>query len=538
MKSKLGYSLLRDARNTKGLAFTKKERRKYKLDGLLPDGIETLETNIQRVQEQLREIELPINKYIYLSNLLDINETLFFRTIISDPARFLPLVYTPTVGEACERFGHIARRPRGLFISIKNKNRIETLLRNWPVKDVRFIVVTDGQRILGLGDLGIFGIGIPIGKLALYTSCAGVPPEHTLPIVLDAGTNNEKYLNDPLYPGLKQKRVTGKEYDDFIKAFVKAAEKVYPKICIQWEDFAGVDAIRILDKYRDKVCTFNDDIQGTASIAVAGFIAISRLLKKPFKEQKFIFIGAGAAAFGIADMLVKKFQRDGLSKEEAYNRCWMFDVNGLLVKSRNDIAEHQRAFAHESKPSKDFAESILNIQPTAIIGVSTVGGAFTQQVIENMSSINARPIIFPYSNPTTRSECTAEQAYTWSKGKAIFASGSPFAPVTYNGKTFTPGQGNNVFIFPALGLAIYATEAKRVTDEMLLTASEAVAEQISEEDFSKGLIYPPVNNIREVSINVAVKVAEEIFRSGLAGVKKPKNIRKFIKSKMYEPVYK
>jgi malate dehydrogenase (oxaloacetate-decarboxylating)(NADP+) len=538
MKALTGYSMLRNPGKTKGLAFSKSERKKYRLEGLLPDGIESFETQVLRVQEQLNQIELPIHKYIYLSNLLDINETLFFQTIISDPARFLPLVYTPTVGEACERFGHIARRPRGLFISIKNKNRIETLLNNWPIKDIRFIVVTDGQRILGLGDLGIFGIGIPIGKLALYTSCAGVPPEYTLPIVLDAGTNNEKYLNDPLYPGLKQKRVTGKEYDDFIKAFVKAVAKIYPKVCIQWEDFAGVNAIRILDKYRDEVCTFNDDIQGTAAIAVAGFIAVSRLLNKPFKEQRFLFLGAGAAAFGIADMLVKKFQRDGLSKEEAYNRCWMFDVNGLLVKSRNDIADHQKPFAHESEPSKDFAESILRIKPTAVIGVSTVGGAFTQQVIENMSLINERPIIFPYSNPTSHSECTAEQAYKWSKGKAIFASGSPFAPVTYNGKTFTPGQGNNVFIFPALGLAIYATEAKRVTDEMLLTASEAVAEQISEEDFSNGLIYPPIKNIRDVSINVAVKVAEEIFRSGLAGIKKPKNIRKFIQSKMYEPVYK
>ena len=538
MKALTGYSMLRNPSKTKGLAFSKSERKKYRLEGLLPDNIESIETTILRVQEQLNQIELPIHKYIYLSNLLDINETLFFKTIISDPARFLPLVYTPTVGEACEKFGHIARRPRGLFISIKNKNKIETLLKNWPVKDIRFTVVTDGQRILGLGDLGICGIGIPIGKLALYTSCAGVPPEYTLPIVLDAGTDNEKFLNDPLYPGLKQKRVTGKEYDDFIKAFVKAITKVYPKLCIQWEDFAGVNAIRILDKYRDKVCTFNDDIQGTAAIAVAGFIAISRLLNKPFKEQRFLFLGAGAAAFGIADMLVKKFQRDGLSKEEAYKRCWMFDVNGLLVNSRNDLAEHQKAFAHNSEPSKDFAESILKIKPTAIIGVSTVGGAFTQQVIENMSLIKERPVIFPYSNPTSHSECTAEQAYTWSKGKAIFASGSPFAPVTYNGKAFTPGQGNNVFIFPALGLAIYATEAKRVTDEMLLTASEAVAEQISEEDFSKGLIYPPINNIRDVSVNVAVKIAEEIFRSGLAGVKKPKNIRKFIKSKMYEPVYK
>jgi len=538
MKELKGYSFLYNPRKNKGTAFTKNERQKFGLMGILPDAIESMETQIMRVQEQIENLNKPINKYIYLTGLLDTNETLFFKTLISDPAKYLPLVYTPTVGEACQRLGHIARRPRGVFISIKNKNKIETILKNWPVKDVRFVVVTDGQRILGLGDLGICGMGIPIGKLALYTGCAGVPPEHTLPIVLDAGTDNEKFLNDPLYPGIRQKRVTGKAYDNFIEAFVKAITKVYPKLCIQWEDFAGVNAIRILNKYRDKICTFNDDIQGTAAIAVAGFIAVSRLLDKPFKEQKFLFLGAGAAAFGIADMLVKKFQRDGLSEEEAYNRCWMFDVNGLLVKSRTDIAEHQKAFAHDSEPSNDFAASILKIKPTAIIGVSTVGGAFTQQVIENMSSINDRPIIFPYSNPTSHSECTAEQAYTWSKGKAIFASGSPFAPVTYNGKTFTPGQGNNVFIFPALGLAIYATEAKRVTDEMLLTASEAVAEQITQEDFNNGLIYPPIKNIRDVSVNVAVKVAEEIFKSGLARVKKPKNIRKFIKSKMYEPVYK
>ena len=538
MKELKAYSLLYNPRKNKGTAFTKSERQKYGLTGILPDAIESMETQIMRIQEQIENLNKPINKYIYLTGLLDTNETLFFKTIISNPAKYLPLVYTPTVGEACQKLGHIARRPRGVFISIKNKNKIETILKNWPVKDVRFVVVTDGQRILGLGDLGICGMGIPIGKLALYTGCAGVPPEHTLPIVLDAGTDNEKFLNDPLYPGIRQKRVTGKAYDGFVEAFVKAITKVYPKVCIQWEDFAGVNAIRILDKYRDKVCTFNDDIQGTAAIAVAGFIAVSRLLNKPFKEQKFLFLGAGAAAFGIANMLVKKFQKDGLSREEAYNRCWMFDVNGLLVNSRTDLAEHHIPFAHDSEPSKNFAASILKIKPTAIIGVSTVGDAFTQQVIENMSSINDRPIIFPYSNPTSHSECTAEQAYTWSKGKAIFASGSPFAPVTYNGKTFTPGQGNNVFIFPALGLAIYATEAIRVTDEMLLTASEAVAEQITEDDFSKGLIYPPIKNIREVSVNVAVKVAEEIFRSGLARVNKPKNIRKFIKSKMYEPVYK
>jgi malate dehydrogenase (oxaloacetate-decarboxylating)(NADP+) len=491
-----------------------------------------------RVTEQLENLEKPIDKYILLTSLNDINETLFFRTVISDPAKFLPLVYTPTVGEACQRLGHIARRPRGLFISIKNKNNIESILKNWPVKDVRVAVVTDGQRILGLGDLGIGGIGISIGKLMLYTSCGGVPPEYTLPIVLDAGTDSEKYLNDPLYPGIRQKRVTGKKYDDFIKAFVKAIVKVYPRICIQWEDFAGVNAIRILNKYRDKVCSFNDDIQGTAAIALAGFIAVSRLLNKPFKEQRFLFLGAGAAAFGIADLIVKKFQKDGMGLQEALDRCWMFDVNGLLVKSRTDLADHQKQYAHDDLPSNDFAESILKIKPTAIIGVSTVGGAFNRQVIENMSAVNERPVIFPYSNPTSHSECTAEQAYNWSKGSAIFASGSPFPPVEYNGKIFTPGQGNNVFIFPAVGMAIYATEAKRVTDDMFITAAEAVAEQISQENFDSGLIYPPISSIRAVSVNVAVRVADEIFSSGLAGIKRPKDLRKFILSKVYEPVYK
>jgi malate dehydrogenase (oxaloacetate-decarboxylating)(NADP+) len=538
MKENTGYSLLRDPRKNKGTAFTLEERKKYGLEGLLPAQVETLETQMLRVNEQLNLIDLPIHKYSYLSNLLETNETLFFNLIINDPAKFLPLVYTPTVGEACEKFGHISRRLRGLFISIDQKDRIKEILRNWPVKDIRFTVVTDGGRILGLGDLGICGLGIPIGKLALYTGCAGVPPEYTLPIVLDTGTNNETYLNDPLYPGLKHKRVTGKEFDGFIEAFVLAINEVFPKICIQWEDFKGVDAIRILNKFRNKVCTYNDDIQGTAAIATAGFISISRLMDKPFTEQKFLFLGAGAAAFGIADLLIQKFMKDGLNREEALEHIWMFDVNGLLVNSRNDLADYQKQFAHQGVFTNDFAEAILQVKPTAIIGVSTVGGAFNQQVIENMSLVNKRPIIFPYSNPTSHSECTAEQAYTWSKGNAVFASGSPFSPVVYEGKTFTPGQGNNVFIFPAMGLAIFATEAKRVTDEMFITAAEAVAEQVTQDDFKKGLIYPQVKDIMNVSINVAVKVAEEIFASGLAGVKRPKNLRTFIKRKMFVPVYK
>ncbi len=461
MKEKTGYSLLRDPRKNKGTAFTLEERKKYGLEGLLPAQVETLETQMLRVNEQLNQIDLPIHKYSYLTNLLETNETLFFNLIMNDPAKFLPLVYTPTVGEACEKFGHIARRVRGLFISINQKDHIKEILRNWPVEDVRFTVVTDGGRILGLGDLGICGLGIPIGKLALYTGCAGVPPEYTLPIVLDAGTNNETFLNDPLYPGLKHKRVTGKEYDDFIEAFVIAINEVFPKICIQWEDFKGVDAIRILNKFRDKVCTYNDDIQGTAAIATAGFISISRLMKRPFIEQKFLFLGAGAAAFGIADLLVQKFQKDGLSRKEALEHIWMFDVNGLLVNSRNDLADYQKQFSHEFEYINDFAEAVLKVKPTAIIGVSTVGGAFNQQVIENMSLVNERPIIFPYSNPTSHSECTAEQAYTWSKGKAIFASGSPFAASNLRRKNIYSGTGKQCIYFPGYGFGYICYRGKK-----------------------------------------------------------------------------
>jgi len=537
MKENKGYNLMRDPRFNKGTAFSLEERKKYNLEGLLPEQIESIETQIFRINEQLEQFDLPINKYIYLSNLLETNETLFFNLISNNPAKFLPIVYTPTVGEACEKLGHITRRVRGLFISIHQKDHIKEILRNWHEDDIRFTVVTDGGRILGLGDLGVCGLGIPIGKLALYTACAGVPPEHTLPIILDVGTNNETFLNDPLYPGLKQKRIVGKEYDDFIEAFVIAINEVYPKICIQWEDFKGVDAIRILNKFRDKVCTYNDDIQGTAAIATAGFISISRLMNKPFTDQKFLFFGAGAAAFGIADLLVQKFQKDGLSRAEALEHIWMFDINGLLVASRTDLADYQKQFAHQGESTNDLAAAILQVQPTAIIGVSTVGGAFNQQVIATMSLVNERPIIFPYSNPTSHSECTAEQAYVWSKGKAIFASGSPFAPVEFEGKTFTPGQGNNVFIFPAMGLAIFATEAKRVTDLMFITAAEAVAEQVIEQDFEMGLIYPSVKNILEVSVNVAIKVATFIFNNGLATVDRPDDISVFVKSKMYVPLY-
>lgn len=534
-----GYEILQDPRRNKGTAFSEKERTKYKLHGLLPTAVETLETQLLRVNEQAEQLQRPINKYVFLLQLLDNNETLFFRTVMDNPAKYMPIIYTPTVGEACMKFGHILRRTRGMYISIENydKNSIKSVLRNWPIASVKFTVVTDGERILGLGDLGISGMGIPIGKLCLYTACAGVPPEYTLPIVLDAGTNNQALLADPLYPGLKKPRVRGKEYDDFIEAFVSAVNEVFPGICIQWEDFAGTNAINILERYRDKVCTFNDDIQGTASVIVAGLISACRASGVDITKHRFLFLGAGAAAVGIAGLLVKILLLRGVSEEEAYKKIWLFDSKGLVVKSRNDLAVHKIPFAKEDESISDFTEAVRMVNPTAIIGLSTIHGAFTRDIIEHLARVNEKPIIFPCSNPTSHSECTAEEAYKWSGGKAIFASGSPFEEVTVNGKTFTPSQGNNVYIFPAMGLAVYATKAKRVTDEMFVTASHALASQLTDGELNNGLVYPPVKNILQVEREIAVKVAECIFESGLAGIEKPADIRTFIINKMYRPEY-
>jgi malate dehydrogenase (oxaloacetate-decarboxylating)(NADP+) len=535
--TKSGYEILHDPRFNKGTAFTNKERGKYGLHGLLPSEVESLETQIIRVHEQVDHFKEPINKYVYLIQLLDNNQTLFFRTVMDDPAKYLPLIYTPTVGEACQKFGHILRRPRGLYISIRDKNNIREVLKNWPEENVRFTVVTDGGRILGLGDLGICGMGIPVGKLALYTACAGIDPNLTLPIVLDVGTDNKTFLQDPLYPGLRIPRVHGREYYDFIEDFVNAVTEIFPKICIQWEDFAGPDAVYILEKYRSRICTFNDDIQGTAGVAAGGLLAACRFTGKPITEQRFLFLGAGSAATGIGALLVKILQQNGMNETAALSHCWMFNRGGLLVSSRSDLPDYKKTFVHDHEPIGDFLKAIEQLKPTAIIGVSTIGGAFNRDVVEAMTRINERPIIFPCSNPTSRSECTAEEAYTWSNGKAIFASGSPFEPVEINGKRITPGQGNNVFIFPAIGLAILATEAVRVTDEMFICAAEALAGQVTDEMFEEGLVFPLISDILKVSINVAIKVAELVFEKGLAGITRPDNIEAFIKSKIYYPSY-
>jgi malate dehydrogenase (oxaloacetate-decarboxylating)(NADP+) len=537
LASPTGADLLRNPHLNRGSAFPLADRRTLRIEGLLPPVSDTIDTQIARVHTQLTVLDNDLQKYLFLSDLQSRNEVLFYAVLMSDPAAFMPLVYTPTVGEACQKFDHVFRASRGMYLPITAKGRLRELLSNWPQPDVRFIVVTDGERILGLGDLGVGGMGIPVGKLALYTACAGVPPQLTLPITLDVGTNNHALLEDPLYLGLRQNRVRGAEYDAFIDEFVQAVQDLFPKCCLQWEDFANTNAVPILARYRDKICTYNDDIQGTAAVALAGILAALRITKQTLPEQRFLFLGGGSAATGIAELISEAMALEGLPVDQARARNWLFDINGLMVASRTDLADFQRPFAHAHAPVSSFVAAVEAIKPTGIIGVSTVPKLFNQAVIEAMARINDRPIIFPYSNPTSRSECTAEEAYRWSDGRAVFASGSPFPPVEIGGKTLVPGQGNNVYIFPAMGMAVLATQARRVTEEMFIIAAQAVAEQVTEANLAVGLIYPPTSNILDASLHTAARIAEYIFQHGLAGISRPDDIDAHIRSMAYKPAY-
>jgi malate dehydrogenase (oxaloacetate-decarboxylating)(NADP+) len=537
MERKRGVELLRDPRRNKATAFTNAERERLGLVGLLPEGVETLEQQLRRANLQLEAKTTDLERYIYLNQLLDLDETLFYALVMSDPARFLPLVYTPTVGEASLRYGHILRRPRGMYLSIQRRGRLREVLGNWPERDVRFIVVTDGERVLGLGDVGANGMSIPIGKLALYTACGGVPPQYTLPIMLDCGTGNDALLGDPLYLGLRRARPGPDELDAFVDEFVDAVQGAFPGCCIQFEDWAGVDAVRLLARHRDRVCCFNDDIQGTAAAALAGLLGALRITGGRLREQRVLFLGAGSAAIGIASMLRQAMVVDGASEAEARSRMWMYEKRGLVESSRTDLLEFQAPYAHVHAPVPSFAAAVEAIRPTMIVGVSTVAKAFDRGVIEAMARVNQRPIIFPYSNPTSRAECTAEEAYTWSEGRAVFASGSPFPPVRLGARTFVPGQGNNVYIFPAIGMAVYATRARRVTDEMFIAAAHGVAERVTQADLDVGLIYPPQAKILETELMAAVGVAKVIFDRGLAGVEHPEDLASFIRSQAYRPSY-
>jgi malate dehydrogenase (oxaloacetate-decarboxylating)(NADP+) len=529
--------LLRDPARNKGTAFTLEERRQYGLEGLLPPAVTTMELQVARRHAEIAKLDDDLQKYLVLSDLQARNETLFYAVLMSDPAIYMPLVYTPTVGEACQKFAHIFRSARGMYLPISARGRVQEILANWPERDVRFIVVTDGERILGLGDLGAGGMGIPLGKLALYTACAGVPPHVCLPVVLDVGTNNQDLLEDPLYLGLRQNRVRGDEYLTFVDEFVAAVQALYPKCCIQWEDFANFNAVPLLARYRDKVCTYNDDIQGTAGVALAGIYAAARLNGRKLTEQRFLFLGGGSAGSGIAELISRAMALEGMDIAEARGRNALFDINGLLTKSRDDLADFQKPFALDHAPIAHFADAVRALKPTGIIGVSAVPKLFTHEVIAAMAEINERPIIFPYSNPTSRSECTAEEAYQWSDGRAIFASGSPFPPLEIAGHHFVPGQGNNVYIFPAMGMAVFATEAARVTEEMFIVAAKAIAEQVTDDDLATGLIYPPQSRILEASLHVAERVAAHIFDKGLARVPRPTDIAALIRMRAYQPVY-
>lgn len=548
-KSFRGIDVLNNPELNKGTAFTQKEREDLGLIGLLPDGIENLDRQLERVLGHLAQKPSDLERYIYLIGLSDRNETLFYKVLMSDPMRFLPIVYDPTVAEACLKFGHIYRRSRGMYVSIRNKGHVAEVLRNWPIRDVRFVCVSTGGRILGLGDIGANGMGIPIGKLQLYTACAGVPHDCLLPILLDIGTTNEKLLADPLYLGLRQQPPSDRELDEFVDEFIQAVQEVFPGCCVHFEDWKGTHAVRYLAKYRDKVLCYNDDIQGTAGVTLAGLISALKITGGRLKEQRILFAGAGSAAIGLADLIVSAIVQEGIARDAARQQIRLFDTQGLVVAGRPGLAAHKLSYAHKVPPSKPFnhldlasecplfVAAIEDFKPTILIGVSTVGKLFSREVVETMSHINERPIIFALSNPIDKHECLPEDAYAWSEGRAIYAGGVQFPPVHLNGQTLLPSQTNNLYVFPAIGLAIYLTHPKRVTDEMFIEAAQAVADQVSPEELKRGMLFPQQSDILKVEVHAAARVAEFMFDNGLATVERPADIRSWVEGQLYRAEY-
>lgn len=533
-----GMALLHHPGLNKGTAFTLEERKAFGLQGLLPPRITTQDQQVVRVMHNVRLKPSTLEKYLYLTGLQDRNEKLFYRSLIDNLEELSPIIYTPTVGLACQEYSRIYRRPRGMFISKYDRGQIRDILLNWPTRNVRVIVLTDGERILGLGDLGANGMGIPVGKLSLYTACAGIAPETCLPVTLDVGTNNKELLQDPTYIGLPETRLRGAEYDELIDEFMVAATEVFPQALVQFEDFGNSNAFRLLDKYRNRYCTFNDDIQGTASVALAGLLSALRMIGRKLTEQTLLFLGAGEAAIGIGDLVVSAMVEQGIRKEEATSRCWFVDSKGLVVRSRTDLAEHKRHFAQDFPFHQDLLSVVESVKPTALIGASGQPQTFTPGILQAMARMNERPIVFALSNPTSQAECTAEDAYRFTDKRAVFASGSPFGKVEIDGRTFLPGQANNVYIFPAVGLGALATESSRVTDEMFATAAKALDEQVSQDDFARGRIFPPLASIREVAVHIAAAVAKVVFARNLTALKEPADLQGFIRSKMYDPAYR
>ena len=531
-----GLDLLRDPLLNKGTAFTEKERDVLGLRGLLPPHVHSQAEQMQRVVRYIRELPTPLDRYVELNALHDRNESLYFRVLCEHIDEMLPYVYTPTVGLACQRYGHVFQRPRGMFIGANDRGRIAQILRNWPHR-AGIIVTTDGERILGLGDLGANGMGIPVGKLSLYTACAGVHPRLCLPVTLDVGTDNEELRADPFYVGLRQRRMRGAGYDELIEEFIAATQEVFPGVLVQFEDFANRNAFRLLRRYRDRICTFNDDIQGTAAVALAGILSALRITGGALRGQRLLFLGAGEAATGIADLTVGAMVAQGLDEAAARERCWLVDSHGLVAKGRTDLPEHKLPYAHEHAPVREFAAAVNALRPTAIIGVAATGGAFTEEVCRAMARLNDRPIVFALSNPTSKSECTAEQAYRWTEGRAIVACGSPFDPVALGGRTFVPRQGNNSYVFPGVGLGAIACRARHMSDEMFMAAAHALAATVTEADLAQGSLYPPLTSIREVSARIAIAVAQTAYRQGLAAEPAPVDLAAHVRSQMFDCSY-
>lgn len=532
-----GVKILHDPIRNKGTAFTEADREALNLTGLLPPRTHSPAEQELRVLGNIRSQPTDLDRYLYLISLQDRNETLFYRVVMNNIEEMMPLIYTPTVGAACQEFQHVFRRPRGFYVSARDRGNIRNILQNWPHKDAKIIVITDGERILGLGDLGVQGMGIPIGKLSLYTACAGIHPKHCLPIMFDVGTDNEELLNDPLYNGLERRRIRGELYDELLDECIEAVQDVFPGVLVQFEDFGNTNAFRLLDKYRGQVKCFNDDIQGTGAVALAGIMGAMRMTGGKLADQRLLFLGAGEAGIGTADTFVAALVNEGIPIEEAREKCWFFDTEGLLVADREKIADHKKRYAREHPHIDNFLEALKVIKPTAILGLSGQPGSFPKDVIQTMAELNKRPIIFALSNPTSKAECTAEEAYRWTRGKAIFASGSPFDAVKLGNKTIVPGQGNNVYIFPGVGLGAIVSGARIVTDEMFLAATYSLANQVSNTDLSRGSVYPPLNRIREVCALIAYEVAKIAWDNGLTEREEPEDIMAEIRKAMFMPVY-
>ena len=532
------FCLLHDPALNKGTAFTEAERDELGLRGLLPPRVHSQREQMLRVVANVRKKSSDLERYIFLMGLQDRNETLFYRTLLDHLEEMMPIIYTPTVGLACQEYGHIFRRPRGIFVSVKDAGRVRRILQNWPARNVQVVVVTDGERTLGLGDLGADGMGIPVGKLALYTACAGIHPSACLPVTIDAGTDNEDLLKDPLYIGIQRHRIRGTAYDNLIDELMAAVQEVFPRALIQFEGLGDRTAFRLLNEYRNKARVFNDDVQGTAAVTLAGLYLALRLRERSLIDQRFVFVGAGQAEKGIADLVVDAMVQQGSSEADARARCWFFDSEGLVVSGRTDLAAHERPYAHDYEPTAELLSTINSLQPTALIGASGIPNAFNVHVLNRMAKINERPIIFALSTPTSRSECTAMQAYHVTSGHAVFASGNPFDDVLMEGNRFIPGQCNNAYIFPGVGLGIVASRSRLVPNEIFLVAAQTLADEVSESDRAEGRIYPPLSRIREVSLAIATAVAQFVYDRGLAEAPKPKDLRWWLKAQLYEPEYR